>query len=131
VSVGGVVRHSDSQTAEFLVIVEPKNLGWQAGDDGRDTAELVLAAASLNGRRDILASKMQTWNVAETAFAEADANRARGDRDTGGRADGYGGGGAENDRHCAGSADSAAVTESAAGECRRSGGAGEAAGRGD
>ena len=74
VSVGGVVRHSDSQTAEFLVIVEPKNLGWQAGDDGRDTAELVLAAASLNGRRDILASKMQTWNVAETKKAEDAGN---------------------------------------------------------
>jgi VWFA-related protein len=58
VQVSGVVRHPDTDTAEFTVHLKAKNLHWMKTDDGKDTANLILAAVSLNGDKDILASKI-------------------------------------------------------------------------
>ncbi len=58
-SLEGLVRHPDSGTASFTVVLKPLNLDWRAVDNGRSSVELMLAAASLSGRRDILASKLE------------------------------------------------------------------------
>ncbi len=58
-SLEGLVRHPDSGTASFTVVLKPLNLDWQAADNGRSSVKLMLAAASLTGRRDILASKVE------------------------------------------------------------------------
>jgi VWFA-related protein len=59
VQVSGVVRHPDTDTAELTVQLKAKNLRWMQTDDGKDTANLILAAVSLNGDKDILASKIE------------------------------------------------------------------------
>lgn len=59
VQVSGVVRHPDTDTAEFTVQLKAKNLRWTQTNDGKDTANLILAAVSLNGDKDILASKIE------------------------------------------------------------------------
>ena len=60
VSLSGVVRHPDSQTAEFNVQLKSENLGFQASDDGKSVAKLIVAAASLNQYGNILASRTET-----------------------------------------------------------------------
>ena len=63
VSIGGVVRHPDARAVELRVVIQPKDLEWLADSDGKNSLDLVLAAASMNGRRDILASRMQHWRL--------------------------------------------------------------------
>ncbi|HTJ30185.1 MAG TPA: VWA domain-containing protein [Acidobacteriaceae bacterium] len=53
-----VVRHPDSRSATVSVLLRGKNLDWEVGDDGKTTAHVQLAAFALNGRRDILASRL-------------------------------------------------------------------------
>ncbi|HEV2448589.1 MAG TPA: VWA domain-containing protein [Candidatus Sulfopaludibacter sp.] len=55
-----LVRHPDSGRVEFTVLLRSGNIAWQAADDGRSTANLMLAAASLNDSGDVLASKAET-----------------------------------------------------------------------
>jgi VWFA-related protein len=59
VSLSGVVRHPDNQTAEFTVQLKSKNLNFLPKDDGKDAANLIVAAASLDEDRTILASKTE------------------------------------------------------------------------
>jgi len=54
--IAGVVRHPDTRTADLTVQLKTKNVGWQATDDGKSTANLLMAGVSLTGRRYILAS---------------------------------------------------------------------------
>ena len=58
VSLSDVVRHPDSGTAEFTVQLKSKKLAFLPTDDGRNTANLILAAASLNKDRRFLASRI-------------------------------------------------------------------------
>jgi hypothetical protein len=58
-----VVRHPDSNAAEISVLLRSTNLRWQATDDGRSAANIAVAAVSLSGRRDILASRLQWLTV--------------------------------------------------------------------
>jgi hypothetical protein len=62
-TIGDLVRHPDTHTAEFTVLLKSKNIGWQAADAGKSSASLMLAAVSLSGSRDILASKLETLTV--------------------------------------------------------------------
>lgn len=63
VTVENLVRHPDTGTAEFTVVLAARNLDWQLAEDGKSTIDLLLAAASLNGRRDFLASRLQRLTV--------------------------------------------------------------------
>ncbi len=63
VSIEYILRHPDSGTVEFAVAVSPRNLDWQRADDGKSTTDLMLAAASLDGRRDFLASRLETMTI--------------------------------------------------------------------
>jgi hypothetical protein len=58
-SIVRVVRHPDSNTAELTVLLKSTHLRWQATDDGRSGANVTVAAVSLSGRRDIMASKLE------------------------------------------------------------------------
>jgi VWFA-related protein len=64
-SLEDVVRHPDTGRVEFTVVLQPENVVWQAADSGKSTLNLLLAAASLTQRRDVLASKMETMTVSE------------------------------------------------------------------
>ena len=73
-AIEDVVRHPDTGRVEFAVVVKPKNIVWQAADDGKSTTDLLLAAATLTERRDILASKVET--VAAPAVTQDPKRRA-------------------------------------------------------
>jgi hypothetical protein len=60
VKVAYVVRHPDTRTAQLTVLVNGRNLDWQANDDGRSRVKLTLAAVSLTERKDMLASRLET-----------------------------------------------------------------------
>jgi hypothetical protein len=65
VTIDNLVRHSDTRTVEFTVVLNPRNLDWQSGDDGKSSLDLSLAAASLSGNRDFLASRVESLRVTE------------------------------------------------------------------
>jgi hypothetical protein len=63
VTIDNLVRHPDTRTVEFTVVLSPRNLDWQPGDDGKSSLDLSLAAASLSGNRDFLASRVESLTV--------------------------------------------------------------------
>jgi len=68
VSLSGVVQHPDTRTAEFTVQLGVKNLDWLPTEDGRTSANLILAAVSLSGDNTILASRVErvtVWSAAQ------------------------------------------------------------------
>ena len=65
-NLSDVVRHPDTRTAEVTVQLKGKNLDWQATDDGRSTANLILEEASLTGDNNILASKTEKVTIFST-----------------------------------------------------------------
>jgi len=70
-----VVRHPDTSTAEVSLAVSPRNLTWQQVDNGKSSSDLLLAAASLNGQRDFLASRLEDYTL--TAPTQDAAQLAR------------------------------------------------------
>jgi VWFA-related protein len=56
-TVSGVVRHPDTNTAE-LTVQTKSTISWQTADSGKSTATAIVAALSRNIRGDILASKV-------------------------------------------------------------------------
>ena len=65
-NISDVLRHPDTRTAEITVQLKGKNLDWQATDDGRSTADLILAEASLTGDKNILASRTEKVTIFST-----------------------------------------------------------------
>lgn len=63
VTIDNLVRHPDTRTVEFTVVLSSRNLDWQPGDDGKSSLDLLLAAASLSGNRDFLASRVESLTV--------------------------------------------------------------------
>lgn len=63
VSISGMVRHPDTQSAQFIAGVEPRQLNWLAGDQELSSASVVIAAASLGDDRRLLTSKLQHMTV--------------------------------------------------------------------
>jgi VWFA-related protein len=60
VTIEDLVRHPDTGTAEFTVLLPAQNLDWQSTEDGKSRFDLSVAAASLDGRRELLASKLES-----------------------------------------------------------------------
>jgi VWFA-related protein len=58
-----VVRQPDHSSAEVTVMLKSTHLRWQAANDGASGANITVAAVSLSGRRDILASKLEKLTV--------------------------------------------------------------------
>jgi len=71
-TIEGLVRHPDTGRIEFTILLKSKNIGWQPADNGTSTINLMLAAASLTERRDVLASKVEALMV---SVASQDATR--------------------------------------------------------
>jgi VWFA-related protein len=65
-AIENLVRHPDSGTIQFKVVVTTHNLSWQPAPDGSATTALTLAAVSLSDRRDILASRMDSVRLTKT-----------------------------------------------------------------
>jgi VWFA-related protein len=63
--IAGIVRHPDSRAVELTVELPQKGLGWLATDNGWSNADLMLSVASLNGNRDILASRVEGFTVSD------------------------------------------------------------------
>lgn len=63
-SVEGLVRHPDTDSVALTVVVQSRNFSWQSKDNGTSTAQLLVGAASLGGRREIYASKLESLTVA-------------------------------------------------------------------
>ena len=59
VTIEGIVRHPDADTAEFTVVLSPQNLEWQSAGERMSKVDFLLAAASLNKNRDFLATRVQ------------------------------------------------------------------------
>ena len=57
--VSRVVRHPDTHTADVTVLLRSRGLDWEPGDDGRSTADITVAVASLTGSQEVLASKVE------------------------------------------------------------------------
>jgi hypothetical protein len=55
------VRHPDTGTAEFTILLGSRNLDWQPTGDGKSSLDLSLAAVSLSESRDVLASKLKEF----------------------------------------------------------------------
>jgi VWFA-related protein len=62
-TVSGVVRHPDTNTAELTVQLKSKGLGWGVAGSGPITANLIVEAVSLTARGDILASNVDRVTV--------------------------------------------------------------------
>ena len=63
VTVRPLVRHSDTQTEDFVLEVVMNHLKWRAGADGKRSTEVELLAASLDANRDLLASKNEALTI--------------------------------------------------------------------
>jgi len=57
VNLSGVLRHPDSETAEFAVQLNLKSLNFAPGEGGKVAANVIAVAASLSEDRNILSSK--------------------------------------------------------------------------
>ena len=57
--VSGIVRHPENHTAEITLLLQSKGIDWQAIDDGKSSAEITLAAVSITGGQEVLASKVE------------------------------------------------------------------------
>jgi VWFA-related protein len=62
-SIEDVVRHPDTRSVGLTLLLKPGQSDWDATDDGKSTTSLTLAAVSLAGARNILASKEETLTV--------------------------------------------------------------------
>jgi VWFA-related protein len=57
--VSGIVRHPENHTADITLLLQSKGIDWQAIDNGRSSAEITLAGASVTGNREVVAFKVQ------------------------------------------------------------------------
>jgi len=59
VKVSGIVRHPENRTADIALLLQSKGIDWQAIDNGKSTAGITLAAVSITGSREVMASKVE------------------------------------------------------------------------
>jgi VWFA-related protein len=57
--VAGIVRHPENRTADLTLLLQSKGIDWQAIDNGRSRADVTVAAVSITGTQDVLASKVE------------------------------------------------------------------------
>lgn len=55
-----MVRYPDTDSVGISVFLKSRNVSWQNQGDGTSTAQFMVLATSLNNRRDILASRLQS-----------------------------------------------------------------------
>ena len=57
--VSGIVRHPENHTADITLLLQSKGIDWQAIDNGRSSAEITLAGASVTRNQEVVAFKVQ------------------------------------------------------------------------
>jgi VWFA-related protein len=57
--VSSLVRHPETRTADITLLLQSKGIDWQPMDNGKSSAEITVATASINGGQDVLASKVE------------------------------------------------------------------------
>jgi hypothetical protein len=57
--VSGIVRHPENRTADLTLLLQSRGIDWHAIDNGRSSASITLAAVSITGTQDVLASKVE------------------------------------------------------------------------
>jgi VWFA-related protein len=57
--VSGVVRHPENHTADITLLLQSNGIDWQAIDNGKSSAQITLAAVSITGGQEVLASKVE------------------------------------------------------------------------
>lgn len=70
VSTGAILRHSDTKSVQITILIKSKNLDFLPDESSKNSDRLLVAAASLDGSRRILASRLQQTNL-ETAITDA------------------------------------------------------------
>jgi VWFA-related protein len=63
-TVSNVVRHPETESADFTVRFPAASVAWTANADGSSSTNLMVATASLNGDRRILSAKVTTMTMA-------------------------------------------------------------------
>lgn len=67
VSTSAVLRHRNSRSVQVTALLRSKNINFLPEESGKNSAQLLVAAASLDGARRILASRLQRATL-ETAI---------------------------------------------------------------
>jgi VWFA-related protein len=57
--ISSIVRHPDTHTADLTVLLKSKGVDWEPVDNGKSTADITVAVASLTGSQEVLASKVE------------------------------------------------------------------------
>lgn len=63
VTIDKIVRHHDTDSAEFTVDVSMKNVAWTPRADGGSGVDIGFAGASLSGRQYVLSSKTEAFTM--------------------------------------------------------------------
>jgi VWFA-related protein len=67
-TVAAIVRHPENRTVDITLLLQSKGIGWQPIDNGKSSAGITLAAASIAGSQVVLASKVERLNL--SAFTQ-------------------------------------------------------------
>jgi hypothetical protein len=62
-AIESVVLHTYSQTADFTLTLQSKDLNWKVSDSGTSNAELLLVTASFDKSGDVLVYQRETRTV--------------------------------------------------------------------
>jgi hypothetical protein len=68
VTVDKIVRHHDTNSAEFTVDVSMKNADWKPRADGGSGVDIGFAGASLSGRHYVLSSKTEAFTMSDDSL---------------------------------------------------------------
>lgn len=62
-TISDLVRHPDTDTAQFTATLTGKAIRWQPADGQQSTANFILATASRNKQQDVLASRLEGLSI--------------------------------------------------------------------
>ena len=65
--ISDIVRQPPTHSAQFVVHIVPKNLGWRPTAEGKKSASLIMAVTSLSANKKILAWKFEKLDLQSSA----------------------------------------------------------------
>jgi hypothetical protein len=71
VSIGAILRHPDAKSVQITTLIRSKNLDFLPDESGQNSDHLLIAAASLDGSRNLLAWRIQRGRL-KTAVTDPD-----------------------------------------------------------
>ncbi len=76
VDVTGVVRHPNARTADLALQLKSKNLNWLPESERRNSANLAIAAVSLNNDGKVVAARIENMTLSANARQAAQSAEA-------------------------------------------------------